>query len=300
MTPMDRRRITSVAVALLAVVVIGVAAASLGRTRTSSGQVGDGEGSPGLPSGPDVVVRDVGPSPELLWFLSALLVALAVIFLIGVVLFPRRAFRQTLLGIAMAAALAGAWWLLMQFMEPGSVPEEDEGAPRFGEGNGGTPGMGDGAGEAGGTVLDPGILGVLLVAFLGLGVLGVLLHRSRSGDERGPSETDEETLSAIGHSAGRAADRIDERDAALDNEVYRAWKEMTAHLDLETPDTRTPGEFRAAALSAGMARADVDALTELFREVRYGGARPTEEREGAATDALRRIEDRYADEEGSR
>ena len=48
------------------------------------------------------------------------------------------------------------------------------------------------------------------------------------------------------------------------------------------------------AVEAGMAREDVDRLTSLFEEVRYGGESPTEEREEQALEALRRIEDEYA------
>jgi hypothetical protein len=44
-----------------------------------------------------------------------------------------------------------------------------------------------------------------------------------------------------------------------------------------------------------MNTAHVDALTDLFREVRYGGAEATADREQRAVDALRAIEDRYAD-----
>ncbi|RJS95802.1 DUF4129 domain-containing protein, partial [Halococcus sp. IIIV-5B] len=97
-----------------------------------------------------------------------------------------------------------------------------------------------------------------------------------------------------GRAAGRAADRI-EHDAGLENGVYRAWREMTDHLDVARPESSTPGEFARAATEAGMRGRDVDELTDLFTRVRYGDERVTDERERRATSALRRIEETYAE-----
>ncbi|PSQ15665.1 hypothetical protein BRD00_13465 [Halobacteriales archaeon QS_8_69_26] len=98
---------------------------------------------------------------------------------------------------------------------------------------------------------------------------------------------------AVGRAAGRAADRIEESED-LENEVYRAWVEMTRHLDVEHPESSTPAEFARAATEAGMDEEDVEELTWLFEEVRYGGRTATEERESRAIEALRRIESTYA------
>lgn len=98
---------------------------------------------------------------------------------------------------------------------------------------------------------------------------------------------------AIGRAAGRAADRI-ETGTDVENEVYRAWVEMTRHLEVDHPESSTPLEFARAAEAAGMDRDDVDELTEQFERVRYGGAAVTEERERRAVAALRRIEESYA------
>ncbi|MUV61919.1 DUF4129 domain-containing protein, partial [Halobacterium sp. CBA1126] len=106
---------------------------------------------------------------------------------------------------------------------------------------------------------------------------------------------DEETLDALGSVAGDAADRI-AADADVENEVYRAWREMTEHLDVDNPEASTPAEFAAAASDAGMAREHVDELTDLFRSVRYGGAEVTAEREQRAVDALRAVEASYGGE----
>ena len=102
---------------------------------------------------------------------------------------------------------------------------------------------------------------------------------------------------AVGAAAGRAADRIEASDE-FENEVYRAWAAMTDHLSVEHPESSTPAEFATAATVAGMAPDDVDRLTDLFEAVRYGGAEPTAEREGAAVETLRRIESTYAGADG--
>jgi hypothetical protein len=102
----------------------------------------------------------------------------------------------------------------------------------------------------------------------------------------------------LGRVAGRAADRIEEGGTDVENEVYRAWREMTRPLDVERPESSTPAEFATAATDAGVSRDDVDELTELFEQVRYGGYDPDAERESRAVDALRRIETQYVDLEG--
>jgi hypothetical protein len=171
--------------------------------------------------------------------------------------------------------------------EPGNVsfvPEGGSGAP---------------GGSTGTSITDPSFL---LLAGLGVALLAAvaLLFVSSSGedpeDEEAFADPDDATdVRAVGRAAGEAADRI-ETATDVDNEVFRAWREMTDHLDVANPQSSTPAEFAAVAVEAGMAREDVDRLTALFEEVRYGGESPTEEREEQALDALRRIEREYAGE----
>lgn len=296
---MERRRLTAAAVALLSAVVVGIAAATLGQTTSRSGGAGAGNGTTGIiPARSTPTAQEVSPAPEIGWFVTAVLVVVAVLFLVGVVLYPRRTLKGTALAGLITAFVFGLGWLLSELANGTMDRRESNGRPQTRTPDGVAPGLG-GSGEASGSVPDPGILGILVVGLVGLGILGVLARQARSADESGPRDTDGAALAAIGRTAGRAADRIADADATVDNEIYRAWKEMTAHLDLDEPAARTPEEFRIAALDAGMAASDVDALTDLFRAVRYGGVRPTEEREATAADALRRIEERYAVEEGS-
>ncbi|WP_436927043.1 DUF4129 domain-containing protein [Halosimplex amylolyticum] len=94
--------------------------------------------------------------------------------------------------------------------------------------------------------------------------------------------------------AGRAADRLEGHDADVDNEVYRAWWEMTSLLDVANPDCATPGEFADAAVDVGMSEADVAELTRLFEEVRYG-ERDAARREEHAVSVFRAVEESYGD-----
>nr|WP_193570048.1 DUF4129 domain-containing protein [Halorussus sp. JP-T4] len=158
------------------------------------------------------------------------------------------------------------------------------------EGGSGVPG-----GATGTSVTDPSFL---LMAGLGVALLAAvaLLFVSSSGDDSDEEFAEPDTaedVRAVGRAAGEAADRIEDA-TDVDNEVFRAWREMTDHLRVSNPASSTPAEFAAAAVDAGMAREDVDRLTALFEEVRYGGEAPTEEREQQALDALRRIEREYA------
>ncbi|GAA0244711.1 hypothetical protein GCM10009000_070570 [Halobacterium noricense] len=142
----------------------------------------------------------------------------------------------------------------------------------------------------------------MLFVVLGIALIGALalLVKSSSGNEPETASVEEapgeEDVAAVGRAAGDAADRI-ESDASVENEVYRAWREMTTHLDVSDPKSSTPGEFAAAAVEAGIAREDVTELTNIFEEVRYGGEDATGEREGRAVAALRRIERTYAEDD---
>lgn len=143
------------------------------------------------------------------------------------------------------------------------------------------------------------LLGLLIVL---AGLLAYLTLRASGDDTVETEETspeldqeteDEAALEALGAAAGEAADRIQE-PTDVNNEVYRAWREMTHHLNVENPDASTPTEFADAARDAGMSGDHVERLTDLFRDVRYGGREPTEDREQEAVDALRVIEETYA------
>jgi transglutaminase-like putative cysteine protease len=75
-------------------------------------------------------------------------------------------------------------------------------------------------------------------------------------------------------------------ESARDNGVFRAWMALAAGLE---GTQRTPAAVAEEAVERGLPEDAVAELTELFREVRYGDAEPTEERERRAKEALSRI-----------
>ncbi|QLG63603.1 DUF4129 domain-containing protein [Halorarum salinum] len=79
-------------------------------------------------------------------------------------------------------------------------------------------------------------------------------------------------------------------DGPPSNAVDRAWVGMVRTLDPDRPAAMTPGECAAAAVRAGFDPDAVDALTEAFREVRYGGRPVTERHERVARRTGRRLD----------
>lgn len=135
-----------------------------------------------------------------------------------------------------------------------------------------------------------------VVALAALAGGAVLVRRFRRRD--GGTGVDE---AAVSRAAGEAADRIESAPdaAAYENEVYRAWREMTRLLDVPRPAASTPGEFCRAALEAGLDPEASRTLTRAFEDVRYGTADPTTDRERRVVEALRRIEATHGDGGGS-
>ncbi|SEW07983.1 DUF4129 domain-containing protein [Halobacterium jilantaiense] len=181
-----------------------------------------------------------------------------------------------------------------------SVPSESRGVDElvFAPGDTGSSGGGEAAAEAATTLLtDPVVvLGVVAVV---ASLVVVAYHAT--GDDPAPSSDDASDESgeaadsgvnaslSVAAAAGDAADRI-EAGADVDNEVYRAWRAMAAATGIPDPGAATPAEFAAAARDAGMPAEDVAALTDVFREVRYGDAEATPDREQRAVDALRSLQ----------
>lgn len=140
------------------------------------------------------------------------------------------------------------------------------------------------------------VLGGVLVGAVGL------LAVSRDGDE--DVTTEEATITAdkdedetndldeIARAARRGAERIEAHNADVNNAVYRAWLDMTRTLDVDDPETHSAGEFADEAIRMGMAENDVEELTELFNEMRYGG-KDAATREAQAVAVLRNIEEQY-------
>ncbi|MFC6826515.1 DUF4129 domain-containing protein [Halopelagius fulvigenes] len=308
---MNRSAGRTLALALLALVALGVAAATIDTAVT--GGTGGGVGSSGATGAGPTTADGFGPgrtggsggalfAPVCIPFLTRPLVMFALLALFaGLVAATYRETRSALPVAAVLVSFGVPGYVLWAFLTVCSVGGSSLGAAPGGElpnvsvprGGGGVPGSGDGQLTA------PSVVFGLVLALALVGAVA-LLFLSTGDDEASDAALAEEEdepevdVGDIGRAAGAAADRI-ERDADVENEVYRAWGEMTDLLDISNPKASTPGEFADAAAAAGMARDDVDELTHLFEDVRYGGEAPTEEREARAVEALRRIESTYAD-----
>jgi len=114
----------------------------------------------------------------------------------------------------------------------------------------------------------PIVAGVAVLTVVSLGIQ----HRDqlrRAGDRR-----DEPTASQ--RSQRPQPETTDDwPESSPSNPVSRAWVELTASVDLDDPQVRTPDEWRTAAIEAGLDPAAVETITETFREVRYGAGAVT-------------------------
>lgn len=145
---------------------------------------------------------------------------------------------------------------------------------------------GEGPGEQG--LLDR-LLAFLLSLWplLVLLVVGALAYRYRDRIRA--------LLAALVGGIGRPADgRAAEPDPWADfdpaNDVERAWVTMVRAAGLSKPWTKTPGECADEAVSSGLDPEGVRTITDVYEEVRYGGAQPTDQHERRAREGLGRID----------
>lgn len=317
----DRADLVPAGLAVLAVIALGVTAATLDSTVVPAGGSGGfggddrgrsvgGEGDPGVgigggfPEG-DGVVELCVPALREPAVVAAFLLLVAAAFALAYYdtrdLFPAFVVAGAI-GIPIGLvyyALAVCGGPAFEFSFPASPVAAGNVSFLPAGGEGGSPGEGDG-----GPSVPTIVFGLLLV--LGVLASAVLLLASgfREGEEAPPSGDDPDApdgtdLEAVAVAADRAADRIERTDRAAENEVYRAWSDLTDLLEVPAPATSTPGEFADAAVDAGLDGDDVAELTALFEEVRYGDAPPTADRERRAVAALRRIADEHGDVDGS-
>ncbi|RQG95987.1 DUF4129 domain-containing protein [Natrarchaeobius chitinivorans] len=294
------RTVTRIAVALVGIAAVAMAAATISSPveRGGDGELG-GDGPIGMPAQESgETAFEVPFFLEVLVFLLLVLAALVIVWYL--LTHPREFFTQLGVALALLLLIAAVFWVLLRFgvIDPSALEEPPPPPPE------GTPGDGDpGDGENDQQPFSIGPLLLLLTALafvLAVAVAwstgGVGSSSNSSGSAGVDGEDPDGSHAAVAAAAGRAADRIESSDD-VDNEVYRAWLEMTRPLEVDRPETSTPGEFAAAAVDAGLAREDVAELTSLFEDVRYGDEETTGQMETRATAVLRRIEAEYADTE---
>lgn len=294
---MNRRTVEAAVIAVLCILAVAVGAATLTSPTTSGesggGLFGGGDGDGGfVPPEPDEEPAD-GPEVPLLDEFLLLLAAFALLAMVGYMfVYWRRVLRLLVVIAVVAAVLFAATVLLLQFVDTsgnGPVPPDDPGLPGSGDGGG------SGGDESGSTTPTPlTVLGVLVLALVGVALVLFGTARIDRAPDEAATDAPDGDAAAVGRAAGRAADRL-EAGTDVDNEVYRAWQEMTELLDVRNPETKAPREFATAAVEAGMDPGDVDELTRLFEDVRYGGKAATGEDERRAIDVFRRIETAYGE-----
>jgi hypothetical protein len=310
----DRSSLGALALALLAVVALGVAAATIDSTvvtdggpsgfgsgDTGGGGVGDTEETGFEPLSGDAEGFSI-PTPCFPWLLSPGVVGLVVAAFLLVGGYAYWESRSLLPPVALALAFGPPVVLVFGFLT--ACRREFSFSSRAAAAAGNIsfipPGGGGRLGDAAGGVqsVSPptalfalALVGALVVALL---MLVTSTDDTQKDDDAAPTVSEESpNVAAVGRAAGDAAERIESGSGDIENEVIRAWAEMTDHLDVPNRQSATPAAFAASAVDAGMARDDVVELTTLFEEVRYGGAEATAERERRAVDALRNIESTY-------
>lgn len=220
--------------------------------------------------------------------------------LLGGILYRKGGVLLAIAGIGVLVTPGFLIWAILTTCARPDLPDRTSDPFNSSGGDGGLFG-----GESGGVVPAAGSPdishAVLLVTALVILLVAFFMLKATGDDREAEQHAEEaevvppEPLTGIADVAAEAADRIESGEVDTENEVYRAWREMTEFLDVPNPETATPAEFREAARDAGMTAPDVTVLTDLFREVRYGGEAPTADREAAAVDALRAIEDVYGE-----
>lgn len=301
MTLVPVRRQAVAVLTVVAVVGLALAAAALA---TGTFTVGDESPSSLEPAEPTGLTGSEAATLLVLLYLAVVVFAVAGAFL-AIRSGHATQTRLALLAVGLAsagiivgglAALTGTELPAFDVLTPFEVfgPPGDGATGTEGGPSGSPSGSGDGG--AGVSTGLPAVVLLILVALIGIGVVGMDRLLRRSGPELPDRDGDDAAgAAALGRAAGRAADRFDA--TSVENPIYRAWIEMTDPLDVGDPRTATPADFARAAIEAGLDPADVNELTEHFRVVRYGDAPVTPDRVEAARETLRRIEATYADTE---
>lgn len=297
---MNRDTAVALVAAGLGILAVGLAAATIEDRRDpqTDGGVGGGGGS----------LFEGAPEPEgsggtLFPYLDELMFVLAVIVVVIALFYLVTHFRESLGIIALVLGAVLLVWLAVQYLPSNATEVIREG--EIPPGNVSPPGP---EGEGFGQTNEPirwwpilallGIFGFVLIAALVIGSRdgGFSVGNDAPRGNADGSGRSNGVAAAIGAAAGRAADRLESAET-FENEVYRAWADMTDSLDVADPETATPGHFANQAIAAGLDPQDVRELTRLFEEVRYGERPASPERESQAIELLRRIEETYSEEE---
>jgi hypothetical protein len=267
--------------AALAVIAISLSAATITSTVTPSG----GENGEGTPNDPIITPPEVDAEPgaeegsDSSALIRRLFIVLGILALLGALAYTvQNPSRAAVFAVAFMILALGIYFLLEVVdntqIEPGNLTQQQQMEEDNLSGSAGRGPSSEGENDQTRDLPIADALGFLLILALGI-VLVARQFRLGSDDDVDEDETDsDEETAALGEIAGQAADRIEDgpRDAepGAENEVYRAWEEMTAQLDIESGAATTPREFEQPGSRGGdvpRRRAGVD------RPVRDGSVR---------------------------
>ncbi|MFB6222589.1 MAG: DUF4129 domain-containing protein [Haloarcula sp.] len=136
-----------------------------------------------------------------------------------------------------------------------------------------------------------GVAGAVVAGVvLGVASIAVYVSGRADGMERPSGDADPDTTDSVAASSGNGSSSLPS--------IRDLWRAFARWVVPKRWRTRTPGEVSRAAIDSGLPREPVEALTDAFREVEYGGQSTGSRRERAreAYDALVRASDMEDDE----
>jgi len=116
-------------------------------------------------------------------------------------------------------------------------------------------------------------------------------------------DDDDAGTGPVGPDTGRTEEAggsgASETDRSPAQQVGLRWHRFVAHLGIERPETRTPGQVARRAIAAGFPGQQVRALVETFRDIEYGGREATPDRVKRVRETTRSLLETDPEEEDS-
>lgn len=130
---------------------------------------------------------------------------------------------------------------------------------------------------------------VLLVAGAAVAVLGAFWYVTRGRPDAADDDVEPIPTVDAPETRPQGITTSTPPDVPPSNEVYRAWRELASTLDPGEQQSLTPAEYAERARERGYDEDAVEALTAVFRRVRYGREDATADRETRARQAIEDI-----------
>lgn len=292
---MQRSTVLALIVATLCLFAVAIAAAAIAEPPIDATGIGGGTGGENggffVPADPvDHSIDGIFPA----WMGDLVAIVTAVLLVLGLIAIIRH-WRDYLPTAVAFMLIIGAVMLLLALVMQRLERGEDIGLSLRGDTS--TIGFGNGAAISnGGELMIAVIIAATIASILLVGAVMMGSGRSSSDipreNQSQAQPTNSDSAAEIGRIAGEVANRFDS-ESSMENDIFRAWKQMSDLVSRGAPTSKTAGEFATAAIEGGMDPGDVSALTRMFEDVRYGTMPVTPEREHTAIQIFRRIERKY-------